>query len=199
MTTLDEFNALPPAQAARILDSCLDIGTWVDELAVGRPYASVAALQARGTAASAKISWEQVASALARHPRIGEKPAGSGADAASDAAMSAREQSGVQSSQLGDLAAGNAAYEARFGHIFLICAAGLSGEQMLAALRQRLTNDVETEHSVVISELRKIAAVRLAGAVTAEGAAVESASAAAATTRAESARGPRPTTEADSE
>jgi 2-oxo-4-hydroxy-4-carboxy-5-ureidoimidazoline decarboxylase len=181
MTSLTEFNALSSEQAARILDSCLDIDTWVDELMAGRPYESVDALQARGTEASAKISWEQVATALARHPRIGEKPAGTGANAVSDAAMSAREQSGVQSSQLGDLASGNAAYEARFGHIFLICAAGLSGEQMLAALRQRLTNDDETEHVVVISELRKIAALRLAAAVT-PGAAAEPASGATATT-----------------
>jgi 2-oxo-4-hydroxy-4-carboxy-5-ureidoimidazoline decarboxylase len=181
MTTLDDFNALPPTQAARILDSCLDIGTWVDELVAGRPFESVLALQARGTEASAKISWEQVFSALARHPRIGEKAAGPG----SDAAMSAREQSGVQSSQLGDLASGNAAYEARFGHIFLICAAGLSGEQMLAALRQRLTNDEETEHVVVISELRKIAALRLAAAVT-PGAAPEPVGEATATTGASS-------------
>lgn len=181
MTTLDEFNAFPRVQAARILDSCLDIDFWVDELVAGRPYESVRALQARGTEASAKVSWEQVATALARHPRIGEKPAGWGTDAASDAAMSAREQSGVQSSQLSDLAAGNVAYEARFGHIFLICAAGLSGEQMLAALRQRLTNDPETERSVVISELRKIAALRLAAAV-APGAAAEPANEATAKT-----------------
>ena len=57
-------------------------------------------------------------------------------------------------------------YEETFGHIFLICAAGLSGEQILQVLRARLGNDPQTEHDVVIGELRKIASLRLAKAVT---------------------------------
>ena len=63
------------------------------------------------------------------------------------------------------LAAGNLAYEQRFGYIYLICATGLSGEQMLAALRERLTHDDEQERLVVMDELRKIAALRLSKAV----------------------------------
>ena len=65
------------------------------------------------------------------------------------------------------MAAGNRDYELRFGHIFLICAAGLSGEQILDDLRCRLSNDTETEKDVVTGELRRIAALRLAKAVTA--------------------------------
>ena len=36
---------------------------------------------------------------------------------------------------LAGLRAGNAAYEERFGHVFLICATGMSAANMLAALR----------------------------------------------------------------
>ena len=71
------------------------------------------------------------------------------------------------SSDAAALAAGNAAYEARFGYIYLICATGLSGEQMLTALRERLTHDDAAERLVVMDELRKIAALRLAKAITA--------------------------------
>ena len=53
----------------------------------------------------------------------------------------------------------------RFGYIYLICATGLSGEQMLAALRERLTHDDQAERLVVMDELRKIAALRLAKAI----------------------------------
>ncbi len=159
--TLHQFNA-DEATARHILDRCLDIDAWVDDLAAGRPYPSIDALLARASEASARISWEQVATALARHPRIGEKSAGS----AADADLSASEQAGVHAAEVEELAAGNRAYEARFGHIFLICASGLSGQQMLAALRRRVTNDDETERAVVISELRAIADLRLSKAVT---------------------------------
>ena len=54
-----------------------------------------------------------------------------------------------------------AAYEERFGHVFLICAVGLSGAQMLAALEQRMKNDEISEHGVVTTELRKITVLRV--------------------------------------
>ena len=69
------------------------------------------------------LDWDEVAAALAAHPRIGERAAGDSAEAAS----SRREQSAV--TRAGDevkqaLADGNRAYERRFGHVFLIRAAG---------------------------------------------------------------------------
>lgn len=36
-----------------------------------------------------------------------------------------------------ELAAWNARYEARFGHIFIVCATGKSAAEMLAAIQQR--------------------------------------------------------------
>jgi 2-oxo-4-hydroxy-4-carboxy-5-ureidoimidazoline decarboxylase len=60
------------------------------------------------------------------------------------------------------LAEGNAAYERRFGHIYLVCAAGRSGAELLAVLRDRLGNDPQTEWDVIRAELSKINALRLA-------------------------------------
>jgi allantoicase len=59
------------------------------------------------------------------------------------------------------LAAGNRAYEERFGHVFLIRAAGRSAEEMLAALEERLGNDPETELRVAAEQQRQITALRL--------------------------------------
>ena len=156
---LATFNTADDASVRPLLDSCLDIETWVDDVAGARPYPSRDALLAYGLAASSAITWDQVATALARHPRIGEKATGA------DAAQSASEQSGVAAGQVDDFAAGNRVYEQRFGHIFLICASGLSGGEMLTALHARLDNDDDTEHEVVITELRKIAQLRLEKAV----------------------------------
>ncbi len=156
---LQTFNAADDATVRPLLDGCLDISTWVDDVAAHRPYPSREALLDHASTASAAITWDQVATALARHPRIGERAKGA------DAARSASEQSGVAADERDAFAAANRRYEERFGHIFLICASGRSGAEMLAALEQRLDNDDDTEHDVVIRELRAIAALRLEKAV----------------------------------
>lgn len=56
---------------------------------------------------------------------------------------------------------GNRAYEARFGHIYLVCASGKSAEELLALLTARLRNDPETERRVMRTELMKINRIRL--------------------------------------
>ncbi len=161
--TLDAFNATETAEARRILGACLDIERWVDEVEAGRPYPDEDALRARAANSAEAISWPEVAGALARHPRIGEQATGD----AGDAALSAAEQAGVTDADAAALAAGNVAYEQRFGYIYLICATGLSGAQMVAALQERLGHDDEQERLVVISELQMITALRLAKAVVA--------------------------------
>ena len=45
--------------------------------------------------------------------------------------------------------------------MFLISASGRSAEELLAALRQRLGNDPDTEWGVVAEELRQINRLRL--------------------------------------
>jgi 2-oxo-4-hydroxy-4-carboxy-5-ureidoimidazoline decarboxylase len=161
--TLDEFNSADPDTARAVLGACLDIERWVSEVASGRPYADRNALQDRASGSADDITWAEVAGALVRHPRIGEKASGE----SGDAALSAAEQSGVADADAAELAAGNLAYEQRFGYIYLICASGLTGEQMLAALRERLTHDDEREREVVMHELQKIALLWLSKAVVA--------------------------------
>jgi 2-oxo-4-hydroxy-4-carboxy-5-ureidoimidazoline decarboxylase len=81
-----------------------------------------------------------------------------------DGVWSRQEQAGVAGASadtLAALAAGNRAYEERFGQVFLICATGLSAAAMLAALRTRLGNDADTEAKIVREELRKITGLRL--------------------------------------
>jgi 2-oxo-4-hydroxy-4-carboxy-5-ureidoimidazoline decarboxylase len=60
---------------------------------------------------------------------------------------------------------GNRAYEQRFGRVFLIQAAARSAEEILASLQSRLSNDEDTERSIVADQLREIALLRLAGVV----------------------------------
>ena len=93
---------------------------------------------------------------MSAHPRIGDRvgPGWSAAEQSGAAAASEAVRQG--------LAAGNLAYEKRFGHVFLICATGLSGADMLARLRTRLDHDDKTERTVVRAELLKITQLRMA-------------------------------------
>jgi 2-oxo-4-hydroxy-4-carboxy-5-ureidoimidazoline decarboxylase len=96
---------------------------------------------------------------LAAHPRIGERAEGEHAEAA----WSRREQAAVGTDQATAqaLAEGNRVYEERFGRVFLICATGLTADQVLASLRDRLGHQPAEEATVVADELRKIALLRL--------------------------------------
>jgi 2-oxo-4-hydroxy-4-carboxy-5-ureidoimidazoline decarboxylase len=157
--SLPEFNAAPADVASAMLTACCDVPSWVDAVREGRPYADVQAALDVADKSARSFTPDDVDRALAAHPRIGERAAGSG----TEAAWSRQEQSGVsRDSQTQDaLLDANRAYEERFNRVFLICASGLSGDQVLTALRARLGNDDATETAVVADELRKIALLRL--------------------------------------
>ena len=149
--SLASFNAAATGDAVAVMMSCCSSTRFAAVMAAGRPYPSTAAAEAAITAAFESLDWADVCEAMDGHPRIGDRAAG----------QSAAEQSGVADSSRAALAAGNRAYEERFGHVFLICASGLSGEEMLAALRVRLDNDPHTERTVATTELRKITVLRV--------------------------------------
>jgi 2-oxo-4-hydroxy-4-carboxy-5-ureidoimidazoline decarboxylase len=155
--SLAEFNALPPAEAERELLACCAAPVWARAVAGGRPYPDRLALRAAGDAAAQRLTWADVALALAAHPRIGERATRGG----QEAAWSRREQSGVADSAKAALAEANREYEERFGHVFLIFATGKTAEEVLAAARARLTHDEATERPLIQEELRKIALLRL--------------------------------------
>jgi 2-oxo-4-hydroxy-4-carboxy-5-ureidoimidazoline decarboxylase len=155
--SLQDFNAAPDDAVTATLLACCDVPSWAAAVRAGRPYADVeAVLQAADDGARA-LGADDVERALAAHPRIGERADGHG----TSAAWSRDEQSGVGDGTRQALLEANRAYENRFGRVFLICATGLDGDQILRALRARLENDDVTESAVVAEELRKIALLRL--------------------------------------
>ncbi|HET6877385.1 MAG TPA: 2-oxo-4-hydroxy-4-carboxy-5-ureidoimidazoline decarboxylase [Jatrophihabitans sp.] len=156
------FDALPEPEAERVLLGCCTSSRWARALAARRPYGSPDALLAAADAALADFDDADLDEALAGHPRIGERSASS---------ASAREQAAVLSSDeavLAALAEGNGRYEQRFGHVYLVCASGRSGAELLAVLTERLANDPATERVRMRAELGKINRIRLRQLVTEE-------------------------------
>jgi 2-oxo-4-hydroxy-4-carboxy-5-ureidoimidazoline decarboxylase len=154
--TLDSFNAAPAQEAERTALACCASRTFAKAISDGRPYPDPVALLAAVDATFATLSWDDIVEAMDEHPRIGDRAVRGG--------MSAAEQSGAAATTdevRQGLADGNLAYERRFRHIFLICASGLSGQEMLGRLRARLEHDEEAERPVVREELRKITCLRM--------------------------------------
>src|SRR5438132_8226354 len=126
-----------PALTESELVACCGSREWVRRMLERQPFADAAeALEA------ADHIWRRLApsdwlTAFAAHPRIGDNTADTRA---------AREQSGVRNASadtLDRLAAGNRAYEAKFGYIYIVCATGKTATEMLEILESRLGNDYE--------------------------------------------------------
>ncbi|MET7285507.1 2-oxo-4-hydroxy-4-carboxy-5-ureidoimidazoline decarboxylase [Streptomyces sp. NPDC005573] len=154
---LARFNALEEDAARAALLAACACAAWVRPLLAGRPYATAEQLCAAADTALARLDTRDLAEALAAHPPIGRPKPGDPA--------SAREQRGMAgaSEELrAEMLALNLAYQDRFGHVFLVCATGRTGEQMRDALKERLGNTPEREWETVRAELGRINRIRLA-------------------------------------
>lgn len=165
MVTVDEFNEVEGAAIRPALLECCDVPAWADALLGARPFPDLDSLLDTSDLLADTFTPEDVDRALAAHPRIGERREGEDRGAA----WSREEQSGVAADveTIASLASANRLYEKRFGRVFLICATGLTSQEILNAVLLRLGNDADTEAKVVATELRKIARLRLQKVVSA--------------------------------
>ncbi|UUN30109.1 2-oxo-4-hydroxy-4-carboxy-5-ureidoimidazoline decarboxylase [Streptomyces sp. FIT100] len=153
---LARFNALEEHAAAAALHEACASSAWGSKLLAQRPYATAEALFAASDAAMAELTAGDLAEAMAGHPPIGRPKSGD--------PTSAREQSGMAGATdalKAEMLELNLAYQERFGHVFLICATGRTGEQMRDAVRERIGNTPEREREIVRTELGKINRIRL--------------------------------------
>lgn len=163
---IQEFNATPSAELAPHLAACVSIPAFSSAVLNQRPYVNRAHLL---EAAQANINiWtdEDVTTALSHHPRIGEKKAASKLSA-SEEAYSNKEQAGITATDTSAWEAANASYEEKFGHVFLIRAAGRSSDEMLAELTRRMNNTKTAEAGERKQQLGEISLLRLEQLVTA--------------------------------
>ncbi|MGY4979076.1 2-oxo-4-hydroxy-4-carboxy-5-ureidoimidazoline decarboxylase [Streptomyces sp. 900105755] len=154
---LARFNDLEePAALAALHEACASTA-WARRLLAARPYATPEALYSASDAAMAGLSAADLTEAMAGHPPIGRPRPGD--------PTSAREQSGMAGAADGlkaEMLELNLAYQERFGHVFLICATGRTGEEMRDAAKERIGNPPEREREIVRTELGKINRIRLA-------------------------------------
>ncbi|MFB7502364.1 2-oxo-4-hydroxy-4-carboxy-5-ureidoimidazoline decarboxylase [Streptomyces broussonetiae] len=144
---LDAFNTAPDDEARALLLRCLCSLRWSRRIADHRPYPDLESLLAAADEAAYDLSPADLSEALA-----GESLPALPEDTYSAAHMA--------------LGAAHAAYEARFGHAFIIYPGDVHPDEaldhILEGIRSRLTNDPEEERVVAAEELRRLARSRLA-------------------------------------
>lgn len=138
------------------LTASLAVPRWVEDVASHAPFESLEQLMLVAYTEATPLSPDEIAQAIAHHPRIGEKPKGEGTSQAFS-----RAEQGSSEELADEIAAGNRAYEERFGRVFIIRAAGRTRAEILAELNRRLQLDDETELVIVGEQLRDIALLRL--------------------------------------
>ncbi|MGK5733018.1 2-oxo-4-hydroxy-4-carboxy-5-ureidoimidazoline decarboxylase [Streptomyces sp. URMC 124] len=157
---LDRLNSATPGAAEAALLACCGSRRWARRLADLRPYPDLRTLLNTAEHAARGLAPADLAEALADESApqhlFAASPAGSadlGGPARTEAARSA-------------LRRAQAAYEARFGHVFVLCLDGSRPEEALdralAALRARLAATPAEEAATTAAELARLARGRLA-------------------------------------
>ena len=157
------LNALPAVETEAEFLKCCGSTRWSHAMTERRPYTSIDELTRTASEVWRSLDQADWLEAFHSHPRIGEKKAAAQVSQQSKQ-WSGQEQSGVTAADQNTidlLAQLNREYEEKFGFIFIVCATGKSASEMLAILRQRLPNDVETELPIAAAEQAKITELRL--------------------------------------
>ena len=144
---------------------CCGSDRWAEAMAGAHPFQSKAEMY--GVAEHIwwhldETDWKK---AFSKHPEIGTDVGKIRKGFAATSKLSEAEQAGVSESAmetLTALAAANAMYRDQFGFVFIVCATGLSGEEILTAMRGRMGNSPENEIRVAAGEQAKITRLRLA-------------------------------------
>eukprot|EP00897_Mesotaenium_endlicherianum_P001084 jgi/Mesen1/10977/ME000096S10550 len=163
--SVEFLNALGPREASDAIFNCCGSKLFAERVEQARPFEDFQHV----LDVANRVWWEEVPitgwlEAFAAHPRIGDV-AGLRQKFASTAELCEGEQSAALMSAdeqtLQELAAWNAKYEEKFGHVFLICAAGKSSSHVLEALKARYPNQPIYELQMAAKEQQQITELRL--------------------------------------
>jgi len=165
--TIQEINHLPVEALKAELFKCCGSTNWVNKMLPFFPMEDLVELLEDAEEqwyASTEEDWRE---AFAQHPKIGDTA--SLTEKFATAEWAAGEQEAVNAATpavIAQLAEANAAYEKKFGYIFIVCATGKTAEEMLHLLQQRLSNPPEIEIKIAMDEQNKITLLRIQKLIT---------------------------------
>jgi 2-oxo-4-hydroxy-4-carboxy-5-ureidoimidazoline decarboxylase len=157
--TLDAVNGMDRESFVASLGWVFEHSPWVAERAwPRRPFASVPALhQAMAEQVASAGAAEQVA-LIRAHPDLGTRARMSSASSGEQAGAGLDHLTLDEYEQLHRL---NSAYREKFGFPFIYAVKGSTRHDILGALGRRLPNDLATEHAMALTQIYRIAQIRL--------------------------------------
>lgn len=152
---LDVFNNMPMRRAVHALYECCYSVPLAADLARGRPYADHDALSRQADQLLFGLAEASIDSILQAYPDVGRRPGSEKSQAEQCAICDERAE------VMDQLDMASKKYLEHFGFGFVMFVNGYSAQDVLAAMTDRMLNDVETERKVVRNELARINRTRL--------------------------------------
>ncbi len=161
--SLDALNAAERKSFEAAIGEVMELAPWVaDKAYAARPFASVTALYRAMTDAVRNATDARQRALIDGHPDLAGKAAREGKLTADSTA----EQAGAGLDRLSEeefavLHRLNDAYRAKFGMPFIVCVRRHGKDSILSEFARRLGNDAAVERKTALSEIFRIAALRL--------------------------------------
>ena len=153
--SLRYLNAMHDSAAHAVFLACCGSDRWAQAMVDSLPFATPEALLARADEVWSHVEDDDRLEAFSAHPRIGQKSESKWSKAEQS---TARTDDSETARELADL---NDQYFDRHGFIFIICATGLTADDVLAALRGRVENDRDDEIANAAAQQGEITKLRL--------------------------------------
>jgi OHCU decarboxylase len=163
MTTLEALNAMPVHAFVATVGFAFEDSPWIARVAAAaRPFATLDALHAAMTGAVAAADVDRQVALIAAHPDLAGRVAREGRlTPASRGEQAGAGLDRLTPAETAHFDAANARYRERFGFPFVICVREQTKASILAALDARARHDRATEIATALSEIAKIARLRL--------------------------------------
>jgi len=167
---LSDLNTASQDEFVKALGNIFEYSPWIaEQAAAARPFVSVRALFDAMKAVVDRAPSDIRLELIKAHPDLANKTQ----RAAGLTAESNAEQNSVGLDRLSDaefeaFERANNAYRAKFGFPYIVCARRQTRDSILRDFARRLPNDVKTEMQVSLSEIYRIAALRVDQLVTAD-------------------------------
>jgi OHCU decarboxylase len=167
VTSVEALNVASREAFVAAVGFAFEDSPWIADAAYERrPFADRAALHAAMTAVVAEAEQARQVALIAAHPDLAGRVAREGRlTPASREEQAAAGLAALEPAELERFAALNARYRERFAFPFVICAREQTKASILRALAERSENARETEIATALTEIAKIARLRLEGAV----------------------------------
>lgn len=163
VVTLSQLNALSQAEFTQALGAIFEHSPWIPNRAwAARPFACVGALHAAMVQVLNNASEGEKLGLICAHPELAGKEAKAGtltSESKSEQRGAGLDQCTAQ--ELETLRSLNMAYREKFGFPFVVAVKGLTRNDILTLIAQRIQNSKEDEFNRCLLEITKIAMFRL--------------------------------------